>query len=266
MAAGSAPAAQGYFPTRRLDRPEVLFWSLLLSAGLHISVIVWVEVGLPAPKAPYSAPVINVELALLQAIDEVIPDPWIESGTAEHEIGSAESFIAPQPEIAFGSAPDGLENPGQGNLVDAGQPDVPLNRLNRRDAEQLGQHDFSPGLRPRRVRRLHADSDLKTLETLYMNRWQRKVESVGALFFERELASLKGKVQVQVRIEASGRVRDIRVLDGGQNRELAAMVRRILRESAPFPPLPDGLAAKADILEIVRVWVFNGGQAAVGEP
>lgn len=251
-----------YFPIRRLDRPEVLIWGLLLSAAIHALIILTVRFIPDDRTMPYTPPVINVELSVLDAIDEVTPDPWLDAGEGAAEIGSADALMAPRTTISFDGEPDGSRHPEQGNLSAQGQGDERERDISEYFADQQEHRVASPGLRPRRIRRLYANSSLQTIETLYLNRWQRKVESVGALYFPQEIAELEGKVTVLVRMEASGKVRDVRIQGARHNPKLGEAVRQIMKHASPFPPLPDEMAAKLDLLEIVRVWEFNGAAGA----
>ena len=261
--ADTASPPAHYYPIRQIDRPEVLFWCFALSAAVHAAAILLVSFVPNANNLPYTPPVINIELSVWAAIDEVIPDPWLDSGDSEAEIGNDGELAAPRSQLSLGSNSDGVPEPQQyGNLVPAGQAERDAARDSERQVRTLAERTMSPGLRPRRVRRLDANSQLKTVESLYLNRWQRKVESMGTLYFRDEIAALNGRVTVLVTMEASGRVRGIRVLGLEADSPIGEVARKILRQASPFPPLPDALAAEVDVLEIVRVWVFQGDAEA----
>ncbi|MGI9344937.1 MAG: energy transducer TonB family protein [Gammaproteobacteria bacterium] len=255
-----------YFPILRLDRPEILLWGFIISVLAHGFVIFFVRFVSPDSTVPYSPPVINAEMAVFDAIDEVIPDPWELSEGESEPIRGGVATGSPSSSLSFGQSSSAASQHQLDGEVYTQDTQLVQNeeRTDQRavspsSAQPRMQRQLRSGLRPRRIRRLHANSDLKTIENIYLNRWQRKVESVGTLYFAHELSELSGQVTVLVSMEISGRVRDVRILKPSQDPRIDAAVLKVLRYSSPFPPLPDEIADHADILEIVRVWIFNQG-------
>ncbi|MGQ5522265.1 energy transducer TonB family protein [Chitinimonas sp. PSY-7] len=106
------------------------------------------------------------------------------------------------------------------------------------------------------------------VEARYVDDWRLKIERIGNRLFptNKRGERLYGRLLVTVEIHADGR----KVLVGFDRRpgfssdpELEAAARRIVENSAPFPPLPTGVVdasgKPADILSITRTWTFRRG-------
>ena len=109
------------------------------------------------------------------------------------------------------------------------------------------------------VRRLHASAQMTTLEELYLNLWQRRVESVGALNIPQDVIrqGLEGRVIVRVRVESDGTVSRTDIIHATGAPEYKSVVESILLLSAPFPPFPDELKQEVDAVDVIRVWNFE---------
>ena len=92
-----------------------------------------------------------------------------------------------------------------------------------------------------------------------MKDWENKVERTGNLNYP-EAASKKnfsGTLTMDVGINADGSVYSIRINKSSGNPELDEAAKKIVRMSAPFPPLPLDLRKEVDVLVITRVWKFS---------
>lgn len=241
-----------YLPTRPLDRPQIMFSAALFSAVVHALAIALIDFAPPQREYRYTPPVVNVDMALLEAVDEGVFDPWIETGKEALQLGGDEDYTAPDSNASQGAG--GLTGKQRGEEL---QQTGPEETSGERGGQRLERRTSSPGQHARRIRQLRANSSLKTSETLYLNRWQRKVESVATLYFGPELASRTGRITVMVILRPTGHVEGIRILEPSQDAALNEAVVNILRASSPFPPFPAELAEQADLIEVVRVWVFG---------
>lgn len=112
-----------------------------------------------------------------------------------------------------------------------------------------------------RVRRITSASTRTAVEAAYVNAWRNKIESIGNLNYPAEARrrSLEGDLRVLVEIDASGALRDVRILDSSGSSILDEAALRIVRLGAPYLPFPEEMRREADVLQIVRTWQFRRG-------
>ena len=108
------------------------------------------------------------------------------------------------------------------------------------------------------VRRLESNSTLESYETIYLNAWQRQVETTG-YFQISQKDILKGNFKVQIRsiIDSMGNLIGADILKSSGNSSMDALALRILQQAAPFEPFPRDMAANYQQLEIIRDWNFT---------
>ena len=108
------------------------------------------------------------------------------------------------------------------------------------------------------VRRLESNSSLQSFETIYLNAWQRQVETAGYYEISRS-DIIQGNFRVQIKsiIDHMGNLIEADILRSSGNSMLDALALRILYQSAPFEPFPEDMAANYQQLEIVRDWNFT---------
>ena len=108
------------------------------------------------------------------------------------------------------------------------------------------------------VRRLESNSTLESYETIYLNAWQRQVETTG-YFQISQKDILQGNFKVQIRsiIDSMGNLIGADILKSSGNLSMDALALKILQQSAPFEPFPVDMAANYQQLEIIRDWNFT---------
>ena len=108
------------------------------------------------------------------------------------------------------------------------------------------------------VRRLESNSTLQSFETIYLNVWQRQVETAGYYEISRS-DIIQGNFRVQIKsiIDHMGNLIEADILQSSGNSMLDALALRILYQSAPFEPFPEDMVANYHQLEIVRDWNFT---------
>ena len=108
------------------------------------------------------------------------------------------------------------------------------------------------------VRRLESNSTLESYETIYLNAWQRQVETTG-YFQISQKDILKGNFKVQIRsiIDSMGNLIGADILKSSGNSSMDALALKILQQAAPFEPFPVDMAANYQQLEIIRDWNFT---------
>ena len=108
------------------------------------------------------------------------------------------------------------------------------------------------------IRRLESNSTLESYETIYLNSWQRKVETAG--YHEISDSNfIKGNFRVQIKttIDHEGNLLSADILYSSGNKMLDALALRILKQSAPFQPFSQDMLSRYKQLEIVRDWNFT---------
>ena len=108
------------------------------------------------------------------------------------------------------------------------------------------------------VRRLESNSTLESYETIYLNAWQRQVETTG--FFQiSQKDILQGNFKVQIRsiIDSMGNLIGADILKSSGNSSMDALALKILQQAAPFEPFPEDMADNYQQLEIIRDWNFT---------
>lgn len=122
-------------------------------------------------------------------------------------------------------------------------------------------NDFSAPTTQRfeRVQRLTQVNAAASPEANYLRSWQRKIETIGNLNYPRAARQLGiyGELRLLVVIDASGGLKDVRVLASSGEPVLDQAAENIVRLAEPFPPFSKALLAKTDVLEIVRTWQFR---------
>ena len=109
-----------------------------------------------------------------------------------------------------------------------------------------------------KIKRLQANSNLNNAEAVYLNLWQRKIESIGD-----EVISSSGKnfenkkVQIAAKIDSQGNLIDSVILISSGNTEIDNMALNILIQASPFEAFERSMLNDYDVLEIVRDWNFS---------
>ena len=108
------------------------------------------------------------------------------------------------------------------------------------------------------IRRLESNSTLESYETIYLNAWQRQVETTG-YFQISQKDILQGNFKVQIRsiIDSMGNLIGADILKSSGNSTMDDLALKILQQAAPFEPFPGDMAANYQQLEIIRDWNFT---------
>ena len=108
-----------------------------------------------------------------------------------------------------------------------------------------------------KVKKLQANSEVNSEEAVYLNLWQRKIESIGDKIISENKNYLNGKVQIMATIDVYGNLVNSEILISSGNRLIDDMAINILKESAPFAPFNISMSNEYSVLEIVRDWNFS---------
>ena len=108
-----------------------------------------------------------------------------------------------------------------------------------------------------KVKRLQANSIVNSEEAVYLNLWQREIETAGDKIIANNQSSLSGTVQIMAKIDIYGNLVSSEILISSGNIVVDQMAISILNESAPFAPFNETMSNEYSLLEIVRDWNFS---------
>ena len=108
-----------------------------------------------------------------------------------------------------------------------------------------------------KVKRLQANSIVNSEEAVYLNLWQREIETAGDKIIANNQSSFSGTVQIMAKIDIYGNLVSSEILISSGNTLVDQMAISILKESAPFAPFNETMSNEYSLLEIVRDWNFS---------
>ena len=108
-----------------------------------------------------------------------------------------------------------------------------------------------------KVKKLEANSVVNSDEAIYLNIWQRKIETIGDKIIQENRKDYQGTVQVMATIDKKGNLINSSILKSSGNIIIDNMAIQILNESAPFAPFNDAMTDDYSFIEIVRDWNFS---------
>lgn len=281
-----------------LDRPEAevgagdrLSFALFLVAALHVAIILGISFVLPQPREATRS--LEVTLAQFQSREVPMDADFLAQADQEAsgDLDEAREMTTERPSRddaavladAFEpAAPIAREDSDARSVTSRDSAfrvqdseavikkpeaspelrDVMLRRaqaLSSLDARQ--STEIQQDARGPRVRRITSASTRTAVEAAYVNAWRNKIETLGNLNYPAQARrhSLEGDLRVLVEIDASGALRDVRILDSSGSAVLDEAAMRIVRLGAPYLPFPEEMRRNAEILQIVRTWQFRRG-------
>ena len=108
-----------------------------------------------------------------------------------------------------------------------------------------------------KIKKLKSNSIVNSDEAIYLNLWQRKIESTGDNVILNEENILNGKVQILASIDLNGNLVNSKILISSGNAIIDNMAIKILEDAAPFSPFNETMSNEYSVLEIVRDWNFS---------
>ena len=108
-----------------------------------------------------------------------------------------------------------------------------------------------------KVKKLEANSVVNSDEAMYLNIWQRKIETIGDKIIQENNKDYQGTVQVMATIDKKGNLIKSDILKSSGNAIIDKMAIQILNESAPFAPFNGAMTNDYSFIEIVRDWNFS---------
>ena len=109
-----------------------------------------------------------------------------------------------------------------------------------------------------KIKKLQANSTVTNEEAMYLNLWQREIESIGDEFIAaNDIDYSNGMVQVMATIDSFGNLIKSEILISSGNTYVDKMAIDILEKAAPFAPFDPKMINEYGILEIIRDWNFT---------
>ena len=108
-----------------------------------------------------------------------------------------------------------------------------------------------------KVKKLEANSVVNSDEAMYLNIWQRKIETIGDKIIQENNKDYQGTVQVMATIDKKGNLIKSDILKSSGSAIIDNMAIQILNESAPFAPFNGAMTNDYSFIEIVRDWNFS---------
>lgn len=125
-------------------------------------------------------------------------------------------------------------------------------------SQALGEIETSKNLsKSFKIKKLQANSVLNSEEAVYLNLWQRKIETTGDKIISNKENYLDGKVQIMAIIDMNGNLLNSKILISSGKKLIDEMAIHILEQSAPFAPFNTDMSNQYSVLEIVRDWNFS---------
>lgn len=276
-----------------INSTDRLSFTLFLAAALHGLLIF--GVSLNSSSSVESAPSVTVTLATHKSAqapedaDFVAQENQIGSGTLEEEkqitTDKQSPFNNPQiqdTEVLSQTKASPLEDTSTTTVATATASQTTIQQdsesretqeqRNGQDAEdierisaeiaslaaKLDKQKQQYAKRPRE-RVLTSVSAKRAADAAYLNAWAIKVESVGNDNFPKAAINQKitGSLRLQSTINWDGRLLNAEILSSSGHGILDNAALQIIRQAAPFIPLPPELRKEIDQIVIIRTWHFE---------
>ena len=109
-----------------------------------------------------------------------------------------------------------------------------------------------------KIKKLQANSTVTNEEAMYLNLWQREIESIGdEIIAANDIEYTDSRVQVMATIDSFGNLIKSEILISSGNVYVDKMAIDILERAAPFAPFDSKMINEYGILEIIRDWNFT---------
>ena len=109
-----------------------------------------------------------------------------------------------------------------------------------------------------KVKMLDANSDKNTIESKYLNAWQRKIERVGHSVLKKEYPQLDlTQLRLVVSIDSLGNLIETKIIDSSGSIEIDKIAQEIVKLASPFEPFSDEMISEYEVLQVDRIWKFG---------
>ena len=149
-------------------------------------------------------------------------------------------------------------NSSQDSFGNVGQSSTAVSNINESQESLITKESNRSVYQAQKIKKLEANSLVSTEEAMYLNLWQRDIESTGdELIASKNIDYYDSRVQIMATIDSFGNLIKSEILISSGNPNVDRMAIEILEEAAPFAPFDPKMLNEYSILEIIRDWNFS---------
>ena len=149
-------------------------------------------------------------------------------------------------------------NSSQDSFGNVGQSSTAVSNINESQESLITKESNRSVYQAQKIKKLEANSLVSTEEAMYLNLWQRDIESTGdELIASKNIDYYDSRVQIMATIDSFGNLIKSEILISSGNPNVDRMAIDILEEAAPFAPFDSKMLNEYSILEIIRDWNFS---------
>jgi hypothetical protein len=149
-------------------------------------------------------------------------------------------------------------NSSQDSFGNVGQSSTALSNINESQESLIIKETNRSVYQAQKIKKLEANSLVSTEEAMYLNLWQRDIESTGdELISSKNIDYSASRVQIMATIDSFGNLIKSEILISSGNPDVDKMALDILEEAAPFASFDPKMLNEYSILEIIRDWNFS---------
>ena len=149
-------------------------------------------------------------------------------------------------------------NSSQDSFGNIGKSSTEVSNINESQDSLINKEINRSVYQAQKIKKLEANSLVSNEEAMYLNLWQRDIESTGDdLISSKVIDYSNSRVQIMATIDSFGNLIKSEILISSGNYEVDKMAIDILEEAAPFAPFDPKMLNEYSILEIIRDWNFS---------
>jgi len=149
-------------------------------------------------------------------------------------------------------------NSSQDSFGNVGQSSTEVSSNSDSTESLISKEINRSSYKAQKIKKLEANSLVTSEEAMYLNLWQREIESTGdELITSKDIDYSDSKVQIMATIDSFGNLIKSEIIISSGNLSVDRMAIEILEEAAPFAPFDPKMLNEYSILEIIRDWNFS---------
>ena len=149
-------------------------------------------------------------------------------------------------------------NSSQDSFGKVGQSSTKVSSNSESQESLISKQTNKSSYKAQKIKKLEANSLVTSEEAMYLNLWQREIESTGdELILSKDIDYSDSKVQIMATIDSFGNLIKSEIIISSGNPSVDRMAIEILEEAAPFAPFDPKMLNEYSILEIIRDWNFS---------
>jgi len=149
-------------------------------------------------------------------------------------------------------------NSSQDSFGKVGQSSTKVSSNSESQESLISKQTNKSSYKAQKIKKLEANSLVTSEEAMYLNLWQREIESTGdELITSKDIDYSDSKVQIMATIDSFGNLIKSEIIISSGNPSVDRMAIEILEEAAPFAPFDPKMLNEYSILEIIRDWNFS---------